>query len=286
VEDNSSGAEKLAKDMGITLRQGQWKPDPSVVTKRQAEFRKSNEDQSNMQGRLGAVVIIFIMVMVAMSVVNMDAACFFPLLIVLMFGVIVSIMILLSNHIKPAPYVNWEEQYPVVKVERTQMHLNDQGIDFTDVAGAEVDRYHNEIQLINKALKRRSIPLDAYKDVTEMVLAMQGALEANGVRVFDKYPEWKGPSALQSVPEVDKSPGLRSHDEQQDISEEPWVVTPVEKEPERPPMAKDTTVKEPIVIPSTKPAVGIKGPGDQICSKCGAVFSEDLIECPNCGIST
>ena len=270
--------------MGITLRQGRWEPDRSVVAQRQVQFRKGGEEQSNMQGKLGAVIVIFITMMIVLStIINMDAACIFPLLIALMFGVIIAIVILLSNRVRPAPYIDWEEQYPVVEVDRTMVHLNNQQIDFSNVGGAEVDRYHNEFQLINKALKRRSIPLDAYKDMTEMVLAIQGALEANGIRVFDKYPEWNGPSSLKPIPSASKSVGPSSMANLQVEEEEFQVVTPVEEEPENPPVTPVTNAAKPEDISTTVPVVGTKGPKDQVCSKCGAVISEDLIECPNCG---
>ena len=283
VQDKLSDAEKLAKDMSITLRQGRWEPDPSVVAQRQAEFRKANEETANLQGKLGIVVVILITLMIVMSVVNMDAACFFPLLIVLMFGVIIAIVILVSNKVKPTPYIDWNDQYPIVKVDKTQVHLNDQQVDFSSMAGAEVDRYHNELVLLNKALKRRSIPFDAYKNVTEMVLALQGAIEANGVHVTDKYPEWNGPNALQRDPDIGKSSDPEPSDDQQEAPEDPWVVTPIEDELEKPLETKGPTEVKPVDIPITAPTVETKDQSGQVCSKCGARLNEDLIECPNCG---
>jgi hypothetical protein len=278
VQNDNSDPEKFAKDMGITLRQGRWAPDQSLLAKRQVQARGAGEETKRLQGNLIGVIIICITVMIVISVVGIEASCLFSLLLFLMVVVIVAIVMFLSNHVKPAPYIDWAERYPVIEVDRTMVHFNGREIDFYKIGGVQVDRYHNEFLIIEKTLIRRTVALDCYQNVTEMVLALQGAFEANGVNVVDRYPEWNGPSSVRPVTDPVKSPRPKTEVYSSDSIDEPIEVKPIVEEQENPP-------QQTADVPSTGPTAKPKGPIGQVCSKCGAPISEDLIECPNCGSS-
>jgi hypothetical protein len=280
VQNDISDPEKFAKDMGITLRQGRWAPDQSLLAKRQAQAQGAGEETKRLQGNLLGVIIICITLMIVISVIGIEASCLFSLLLFFMFVVIVAIVMFLSNHVKPAPYIDWAERYPVVEVDRTIVHFNSREIDFPRIGGVQVDRYHNEFLILDKTLTRREIALDGYTDPTEMVLALQGAFEANGVRVIDKYPEWNGPSSVRPITDPAINPRPRTQVYSSDSIDEPVEVTPIVEEQKTPPQPVHTAD-----IPSTSPVAVTKGPVGQVCSKCGAPISEDLIECPNCGSS-
>jgi|GEM_PF-6864363 len=289
VQDEVSDAEKFAKDQGIPLRQGRWAPDAGMVAQRQAQFRKANEEQSNMMGKLAGVIAIFITMMIVVSVIPMEASCLFSLIMFFTFGIVVAMVMILSNRVKPAPYVDWQERYPLIEVNRTAIHFNGKEIDFSKIGGVEVDRYHNEFLLIETNLARRAVPLDVYPNMTEMVLALQGAFEANGVRVTDRYPEWNGPSQIKPIRADGTGTAPRTvapeddGEDEEDGQDEEFFVTAIEEGPKERPVVPAPSVPKPAERPTTVPTVTAPQPKGQVCSKCGSPLNDDLIECPNCG---
>jgi hypothetical protein len=284
--DQPTVAERLAKESGIELKDGRWEPKRFLEQQGQMKTQQEKNVQDRKNLLIGTVfltlIVLFIVVPLIVLLPPAYASCLPTILFVLVFVIIFLWVTYASGGMADISQGNLKALYPVVEVHNGNVFLDKVPVDYSHVDLCQLDRVMDEFRIIDTEWKRKVLYIRSYEDPNGMSAALKAAFEVHGVRVDERQLDQGDPHAIARI-----SQGQSVTDQTEATIEQRKRIVEaqltLEEERKRQLEERIASKGPEAPIPARTQPTGPGPSAGSTCRKCGALLSEDLIECPRCG---